>query len=94
MSNVFAELKRIIVRSGMSLNDIAEAGFVSRATIDNWLDGRVKEPQLACLLRVAKVFGKSIQLSDGELRVVDTPESVAAKMAGAREFIGLWRRYQ
>jgi hypothetical protein len=94
MSDVFAELKKAIVRSGMTFDEIATAGLVCRGTIDNWLDGRVKEPQLGSLVRVAKALGKSIELTDGELRMIDTPASVAAKMNQAREFIGYWRRWQ
>jgi hypothetical protein len=104
MSDVFAELKKAIMRSGMTFDQIAAAGDVCRATIDNWLDGRVKEPQLGCLIRVAKALGKAVELTDGELRLIpgavpgaamiDTPESVAAKMKQAHEFVGYWRRWQ
>jgi hypothetical protein len=94
MSDVFADLKKAIMRSGMTFDEIAAAGHVCRATIDNWLDGRVKEPQLACLVRVAKALGKSIALTDGELQIADTPASVAAKINQAREFVGYWRRWQ
>ena len=94
MSDVFAELKKAIIRSGMTFDEIATAGLVCRATIDNWLDGRVKEPHLGSLIRVAKALGKSIELTDGELRMIDTPASVAAKAMQAREFIGYWRRWQ
>lgn len=94
MSDVVRELKKAIIRSGMTFDQIAAAGDVCRATIDNWMDGRVKEPQLGSLIRVAKALGKSIELTDGELRIVDTPASVAAKASQAREFVGLWRRWQ
>ena len=95
MSDVFAELKKAIVRSGMTFDQIAAAGDVCRGTIDNWFDGRVKEPHLGSLVRVAKALGKAIELVDGEARIVpDTPASVAAKAMQAREFIGYWRRWQ
>jgi hypothetical protein len=50
---------------------------------------------LPTLIKVAAVFGKSIELADGEARIVaDTPASVAAKLNHAREFVGYWRRWQ
>jgi hypothetical protein len=52
------------------------------------------EPHLPTLIKVAAVFGKAIELTDGELRVVDTPASVGEKMRRAHEFVGLWRRWQ
>jgi transcriptional regulator with XRE-family HTH domain len=94
MSDVFAELKKAIIRSGMTFDEIATAGLVCRGTIDNWIDGRVKEPHLGSLIRVAKALGKEVELTDGELRMIDTPASVAAKAMQAREFIGYWRRWQ
>ena len=33
MSDVFAELKKAIIRSGMTFDEIATAGLVCRATI-------------------------------------------------------------
>jgi transcriptional regulator with XRE-family HTH domain len=94
MSDVVRELKKAIIRSGMTFDEIAAAGNVCRSTIGNWIDGRVKEPHLGSLVRVAKALGKSVELTDGELRMVDTPASVAAKAMQAREFIGYWRRWQ
>lgn len=93
MSDVFGELKRVIMRSGMSSWNVANKAGCSEQTIKNWLTGR-HAPSLRMLIKVAAVFGKSIELTDGETRMVDTPASVAAKMSRAREFIGLWRRYQ
>ena len=92
--SMFAELKGVIVRSGMSRDRIAREAGCHPATLANWLDGRVKDPRLSTLIAVAKVFGKSIVLTEGRVRLVDTPASVAAKVAGAREYVGLWRRYQ
>lgn len=92
MSNVFSDVKRLIARSGMSAWNVANKAGCSEATINNWLTGRVTEPHLPTLLKVAKVFGKSVELSDGDIRMVDMPATVAANPA--REFVGLWRRYQ
>lgn len=95
MSEVFDELRRIIVRSGMTPDTIAWRAGCHRVTVRAWLAGRVTEPHLPTLLKVAKVFGKTIELTDGEARIVpDTPASVAAKLNRAREFVGYWRRYQ
>ena len=95
MSDVFVAVKRLINRSGMSAWNVAHKAGCSEATIYNWMTGRVTEPHLPTLLKVAAVFGKSIELSDGEARIVpDTPASVAAKLNHAREFVGYWRRWQ
>jgi DNA-binding XRE family transcriptional regulator len=95
MSDVFVAVKRLINRSGMSAWNVAHKAGCSEATIYNWMTGRVTEPHLPTLLKVAAVFGKSIELSDGEARIVpDTPASVAAKLNQAREFVGYWRRWQ
>ena len=97
MSDVFVAVKKLINRSGMSAWNVAHKAGCSEATINNWLSGRVTEPHLPTLLAVAKVFGKTIELADGELRlepIPDTPESVAAKLNQAREFVGYWRRWQ
>jgi transcriptional regulator with XRE-family HTH domain len=102
MSDVFVAVKRLISRSGMSAWNVAHKAGCSEATINNWLSGRVTEPHLPTLLAVAKVFGKTIELSDGEARLKpagpdfrpDTPASVAAKLNQAREFVGYWRRWQ
>lgn len=94
MSDVFDELKVMIRRSGMAPAALAWRVGCSGQTIKCWLDGRTREPSLPLLIKAAGIFGRSIELTNGKLRMVDTPESVAAKMAGAREFIGLWRRYQ
>jgi DNA-binding XRE family transcriptional regulator len=87
MSEVFNELKRIIIRSGMSAWNVAHKAGCSEATINNWMTGRVTEPHLPTLLAVAKVFGKSVELIDGELRI-------APEASKPREFVGYWRRYQ
>lgn len=94
MSNVFADVKRLIARSGMSSWNVANKAGCSERTINNWLTGRVVEPHLPTLIRVAAVFGKSVELANGDIRMVDTPATVAAKMDRAREFVGLWRRWQ
>jgi transcriptional regulator with XRE-family HTH domain len=97
MSDVFQAVKRLISRSGMSAFNVAHKAGCHEATIHNWMTGRVTEPHLPTLLAVAKVFGKTVTLTGGELRlepIPDTPESVAAKMNQARDFVGYWRRWQ
>jgi hypothetical protein len=95
MSDVFVAVKRLIGRSGMSAWNVAHKAGCSEATIHSWLAGRVTEPHLPTLIKVAAVFGKAIELSDGEARIVaDTPASVAAKMQRAHDFVGYWRRWQ
>jgi transcriptional regulator with XRE-family HTH domain len=92
---VFVAVKKLISRSGMSYWNVSHKAGCSEATIYNWMTGRVTEPHLGTLLAVAAVFGKSIELTDGEARIVpDTPASVAAKLNQAREFVGYWRRWQ
>jgi DNA-binding XRE family transcriptional regulator len=96
MSDVFVAVKRLIGRSGMSAWNVAHKAGCSEATINNWMSGRVTEPHLPTLLAVAKVFGKTVELVDGEARIVvpDTPASVAIKAQQARDFVGYWRRWQ
>lgn len=91
---LFAELKRAIRHSGMTPYALAARAGTTPQTINNWLEGRVKQPELANLVAVAKVLGYAVELTDGGARLVDTPATVAAKMSRAREFVGLWRRYQ
>jgi DNA-binding XRE family transcriptional regulator len=97
MSDVFKAVKQLIFRSGMSAWNVAHKAGCSEATIYNWMTGRVTEPHLPTLLKVAAVFGKSIELRN-ELQIVDampdTPASVAMKMQKAHEFVGYWRRWQ
>ena len=93
MSDVFVAVKKLINRSGMSAWNVAHKAGCSEATIYNWMTGRVTEPHLPTLLAVAKVFGKSVELADGEARLVpDTPAWV--EKSQAREFVGYWRRWQ
>jgi len=97
MSDVFVAVKKLISRSGMSYWNVSHKAGCSEATIYNWMTGRVTEPHLPTLLKVAAVFGKSIELRN-ELQIVDampdTPASVAMKMQKAHEFVGYWRRWQ
>jgi DNA-binding XRE family transcriptional regulator len=88
------ELKGLIRRSGMSAWNVANKAGCTERTIRNWMTGRVKEPRLSTAIAVAALFGKSVELTDGELRIVDTPASVGEKMRRANEFVGLWRRWQ
>jgi DNA-binding XRE family transcriptional regulator len=98
MSDVFDELKGLIIRSGMSAWNVANKAGCTERTIHNWLTGRVKEPRLSTALAVAKLFGKAIMLTDGKAQIVDampdTPATVAMKMQRAHEFVGYWRRWQ
>jgi transcriptional regulator with XRE-family HTH domain len=95
MSGVFKAVKDLISRSGMSAWNVANKAGCTERTIRNWMIGRVTEPHLPTLIKVAAVFGKAIELSDGEARIVpDTPASVGEKMHRAHEFVGLWRRWQ
>ena len=69
MSDVFVAVKRLISRSGMSAWNVAHKAGCSEATINNWLAGRVTEPHLPTLIKVARIFGKSIELTDGEAQI-------------------------
>jgi|HubBroStandDraft_5_1064220.scaffolds.fasta_scaffold982208_2 DNA-binding XRE family transcriptional regulator len=97
MSDVFVAVKKLISRSGMSYWNVSHKAGCSEATIYNWMTGRVTEPHLPTLIKVAAVFGKPIELG-GEPQIVDampdTPASVGEKMRRAHEFVGLWRRWQ
>jgi DNA-binding XRE family transcriptional regulator len=94
---MFEELTGLIRRSGMSYWNVANKAGCPERTIHNWMTGRVTEPRLSTAIKVAALFGKTITLADGELRlepIPDTPASVAAKMQRAHEFVGYWRRWQ
>ena len=94
MSDASTEIKRLIIRSGMTTSQIAGRAKCHSKTIDFWLSGRTKEPSLAVLVRVAGVFGRRIEIVSSGARlstVPDTPAAVAAKAERART---LWRRYQ
>jgi DNA-binding XRE family transcriptional regulator len=101
MSDVARQLKRVIIRSGMSAWNVANRAGCSEATIRSWLTDQ-HEPSLRLAIRVAKVFGKTVELVDGEAQLKpagpdfrpDTPASVAEKAMRAREFVGYWRRWQ
>lgn len=96
MSDVFQAVKRLVSRSGMSVDAIAFKAGVTRQTLHNWLEGRVTEARVENLIKVAAVFDKTVTLT-GELRgepIPDTPASVAAKLNQGREFVGYWRRWQ
>jgi transcriptional regulator with XRE-family HTH domain len=94
MSDVFVAVKRLISRSGMSAWNVAHKAGCSEATINNWLAGRVTEPHLPTLIKVARIFGKSIELTDGEAQIVDALPSASAIRARDHEFVGYWRRWQ
>jgi transcriptional regulator with XRE-family HTH domain len=85
MSAVFAQLKRIIIRSGMSEESIAAKAQCHPLTIKNWLAGKTREPSLELFVRVAAVFGKRLELFGGEVRLMDTPATVAVKATQARQ---------
>jgi DNA-binding XRE family transcriptional regulator len=90
MSDVFVAVKHLISRSGMSAWNVAHKAGCSEATINNWLAGRVTEPHLPTLIKVARIFGKAIELTDGEAQLVDA----SAIRARDHEFVGYWRRWQ
>jgi hypothetical protein len=94
MSAVFRELKRIMVRSGMTPERIAWQSKCHPRTIKLWLDGTTREPSLELFVRVAAVFGKRLELFGGEVRLMDTPATVAVKAQQARQVARLaeWLR--
>jgi transcriptional regulator with XRE-family HTH domain len=70
MSEVFDELKHLIMHSGMSVRAIAAESKVCRRTIVGWLDGETKLPRIDTMLRVARVVGKQIELTGNVRRMV------------------------
>lgn len=93
MSDAFNELKRIIIRSGIPLSRLAQQANCHPQTIAFWLDGKTREANIDTLVKVAGVFGRRLELTRGEVRLVapDTPASVAAKFAGVRHAIKMAR---
>jgi DNA-binding phage protein len=63
----FEHLKLHINRardSGMSLQTLARQAGLCNSTLYEWLDGKIKAPRLATMVRVAEALGKSIELSE------------------------------
>jgi len=64
---VFEHLKHQIDRardSGTSLQTLARQAGLCNSTLYEWLDGKIKAPRLATMIRVAEALGKPIELSD------------------------------
>jgi transcriptional regulator with XRE-family HTH domain len=70
MTEVFDELKRLIVQSGISIHRLSQESTVEHSTIDRWLDGTTRLPRLDTMLRVARVIGKQIELTGNVRKLV------------------------
>ena len=68
---VFEDLKHQIDRArdlGTSLQTLARQAGLCNSTLYEWLDGKIKAPRLATMIRVAEALGKPIEFNDGKPR--------------------------
>jgi hypothetical protein len=70
MTEVFDELKHLIVRSRISVHRLSTESHVCHQTIDAWLDGRTRLPRIDTMLRVARVVGREIELTGAVRKMV------------------------
>jgi hypothetical protein len=70
MTEVFDELKHLIVACGIPPTRLARESSVCHKTIDAWLDGQTRLPRLDTMLRVARVVGKEIELTGNVRKMV------------------------
>ena len=69
---VFEHLKHQIDRardSGTSLQTLARQAGLCNSTLYEWLDGQIKAPRLATMIRVAEALGKPIEFRVGKPRI-------------------------
>lgn len=75
--NLMRELVRAMMRSPLSLDELAAKANVSRATLDNWIDGRVIGPRIITVVKVAKALGLHLSVENENLTFA--PSSPAPK---------------
>lgn len=76
MNDIVKDLQRLIVRSGLSAEQVGAMSNVSAQTINNLLAGR-NVPRLTTMTGIAAAFGKELVLSGRQLteaRVNRQPE--------------------
>ena len=78
---VFEQLKHQIDRardSGTSLQTLARQAGLCNSTLYEWLDGKIKAPRLATMIRVAEALGQPIEFQrrDAERRGSPLPEAL------------------
>jgi transcriptional regulator with XRE-family HTH domain len=96
-SELLAEVLGAIERSGLGAQTIAARAGVSAPTLSMWRRGQTKAPRIDTLEKVAGALGYRITTVEGGFKLMpqyDTAATVAAKAQHAREFVGLWRKYQ
>ena len=71
--NLVKELVKAMMRSPLALDELAAAAGVSRATLDNWIDGRTKSPYIGTLAKVAKALGLTISVEHEHLTFAPSP---------------------
>jgi predicted transcriptional regulator len=70
MTEVFDELKHLIVKSRISLHRLSKESTVAYETIDKWLDGTTRLPRMDTMLRVARVIGRNVELTGNVRKMV------------------------
>lgn len=54
--NLLKDLVRAIMRSPLSLDELAAKANVCRGTLDNWIDGKVIGPRILTVAKVARAL--------------------------------------
>jgi len=85
----FADLKREIVRSPMSVETIAARAGVAPSTIYFWLRGATRNPSVDAMDKVARALGKKITFVDGAFAL--EPLMTVRETQRARARTALWR---
>jgi transcriptional regulator with XRE-family HTH domain len=62
-----------MMRSPLSLDELAAAAHVSRGTLDNWIDGKVIGPRLVTVAKVAKALNLHITIEHERLTFAPSP---------------------
>jgi DNA-binding phage protein len=75
--NLLKELVRAMMRSPLTLDELAAKANVSRATLDTWIDRRVLGPRIVTVAKVAKALGLHISVENDTMTFA--PSSPAPK---------------
>ena len=65
--------RQVASDSGTSLQTLVRQAGLCNSTLYEWLDGKIKAPRLATMIRVAEALGQPIEFSDGKPREEDHP---------------------
>jgi transcriptional regulator with XRE-family HTH domain len=78
-SELLKELVRAMMRSPLSLDELAAKANVSRSTLNAWIDGKTKGPYIVTMAKVAKALGLTIGFEREQLTLVPEPPTAKPK---------------